>query len=215
MFNLASDNFFTLLSKMNNIHSSSKYLSGYQIAKHPKFCISLQSVTQQFSHPILSKASVWPAALLYSGLSQWDPMKVNTGRGQYISWTLIGWLTFTTLPSGMGRRTSEGERRSEIRLWVIRLMKEEKRVKGQGKVALRQISLEDSWTNCSDSLREEYWDTDWQRRNESQDALSVGERNTLNVLFWNPININCWKVNENSAGTQKFYSCLFYELPVG
>lgn len=68
-------------------------------------------------------ASLWPAALLYSGLVRWDTMEVVSGRGQYISWTLIGRLTFKMLPSGMGQRTSKGERRREIRLWAIRLMK--------------------------------------------------------------------------------------------
>lgn len=114
------------------------------------------------------------------------PVGHNGGRiwkGQYISWTLIGWLTFTMLPSGMGQRTGEGERRREIRLWAIRLMKEENGVKGQEKVALRQISLEERGTNCSDSFKAQHWDTDWQRRNKSRDTLSLGERITLNVLF--------------------------------
>lgn len=139
----------------------------------------LSSTSFQKHHP----ASLWPAALLYGGLVRWDTMEVVSGRGQYISWTLIGWLTFTMLPSGMGQRTSEGERRREIRLWAIRLMKEGNGVKGQEKVALRQISLEESRTNCSDSFRAQRWDTDWQRRNKSQDILSPGERITLNVLF--------------------------------
>lgn len=128
-------------------------------------------------------ASLWPAALPLGGLLHWDTMEVVSRRGQYISWTLIGWLTFTMLPSGMGQRTSEGERRREIRLWAIRLMKEENGVKGQEKVALRQISLEESRTNCSDSFSVQHWDTDWQKRNKSQDTLSLGERITLNVLF--------------------------------
>lgn len=128
-------------------------------------------------------ASVWPAAPLYAGPLRWDTMEVVSGRGQYISWTLIGWLTFTMLPSGTGQRTSEGERRREIRLWAIRLMKEGNGVKGQEKVALRQISLEESRTNCCDSFRAQHRDTDWQRRNKSQDILSPGERITLNVLF--------------------------------
>lgn len=137
-------------------------------------------------HPPLSKAS---SGLTLTGCLavQWvGPAGHNGGRiwkGRYISWTLIGWLTFTMLPSGMGQRTSEGERRREIRLWAIRLMKEGNGVKGQEKVALRQISLEESWTNCSDSFRAQHWDTDWQRRNKSQDTLSLGERITLNVLF--------------------------------
>lgn len=62
-------------------------------------------------------------------------------------------------------------------------MKEENGVKGREKVALGQISLEESCTNCSDSFRGQRRDTDWQSRNKSQDTLSVGERITLNVLF--------------------------------
>lgn len=95
-------------------------------------------------HLPLSKAS---SSLSLTGCPavRWaGPVGHNGGRiwkGQYISWTLIGWLTFTMLPSGMGQRTSEGERRREIRLWAIRLMKEGNGVKGQEKVALRQISL--------------------------------------------------------------------------
>lgn len=148
--------------------------------------MSVQSAPQPSVIHLFPKphpASLWPAALLYGGLVRWDTMEVVSGRGQYISWTLIGWLTFTMVPSGMGQRTSEGERRREIRLWAIRLMKEENGVKGQEKVALRQISLEESRTNCSDSFRAQCWDTDWQRRNKSQDTLSLGERMTLNVLF--------------------------------
>lgn len=84
-------------------------------------------------HPPPSKA---PSSLTLTGCPAplWaGPEGHNGGRilkGQYISWTLIGWLTFTMLPSGMGQRTSEGERRREIRLWAIRLMKEGNRVKG-------------------------------------------------------------------------------------
>lgn len=154
----------------------------------------LQSGQQEIIHPPISNHHLalflFPfsfffrqTVLLHSGPVHRDTMEVTFGRGQYISWTLIGWLTFTMLPSGMGQRTNEGERQREIRLWAIRLMKEENRVKGQRKVALRQISLEESWTNCSDSLRAQHWDTDWQRRNKSEDTLSVGEWNTLNVLF--------------------------------
>ena len=137
-------------------------------------------------HPPLSKAS---SNLSLAGCPavRWaGPVGHNGGRiwkGQYISWTLIGWLTFTMLPSGMGQRTSEGERRREIRLWAIRLMKEGNGVKGQEKVALRQISLEERRTDCCDGFRARRRDTDWHRRNKSRDALSAGERITLNVLF--------------------------------
>lgn len=137
-------------------------------------------------HLPLSKAS---SSLSLTGCPavRWaGPVGHNGGRiwkGQYISWTLIGWLTFTMLPSGMGQRTSEGERRREIRLWAIRLMKEGNGVKGQEKVALRQISLEESRTDRCDGFRARRRDTDWHRRNKSRDALSAGERITLNVLF--------------------------------
>lgn len=43
-------------------------------------------------------------------------------KGQYISWTLIGQLTFPTSP----QRTQSGRRWREIRLWAIKLMKEGK-----------------------------------------------------------------------------------------
>lgn len=62
-------------------------------------------------------------------------------------------------------------------------MKEGNGVKGQEKVALRQISLEESRTDRCDGFRARRRDTDWQRRNKSRDALSPGERITLNVLF--------------------------------
>lgn len=128
-------------------------------------------------HPLLSKAPFSLTLTAFPALLWAGPLGHNGGRilkGQYISWTLIGWLTFTMLPSGTGQRTSEGERRREIRLWAIRLMKEGNGVKGQEKVALRQISLKESQSNCSDSYEAQHWDTDWQGRNKSQDTLSLG-----------------------------------------
>lgn len=56
-------------------------------------------------------------------------------------------------------------------------------MKGQEKVALRQISLEERRTDCCDGFRARRRGTDWHRRNKSRDALSAGERITLNVLF--------------------------------
>lgn len=47
-------------------------------------------------------------------------------KRQYISWTLIGQLTFPMSPSGNSQRTQWGRRWREIRLWAIKLMKEGK-----------------------------------------------------------------------------------------
>lgn len=47
-------------------------------------------------------------------------------KRQYISWTLIGQLTFPMSPSGNSQRTRWGRRWREIRLWAIKLMKEGK-----------------------------------------------------------------------------------------
>ena len=185
-----------------------KYLHQFPKSLHHSVWCSLQSEVDLVVEGVRGKkkitchvSTICPATICHPPLSEtssslsltgcpavrWaGPVGHNGGRiwkGQYISWTLIGWLTFTMLPSGMGQRTSEGERRREIRLWAIRLMKEGNGVKGQEKVALRQISLEESRTDRCDGFRVRRRDTDWQRRNKSRDALSLGERITLNVLF--------------------------------
>lgn len=67
-------------------------------------------------------------------------------------------------------------------------MKEGNGVKGQEKVAPRQISLEERRKPIAPTaLEHSDGDTDWQTGSESQDALSPGERITLNVLFLEPL----------------------------